>query len=956
MTAVRETGAKLRGLSGAADSVLSSLSNGLILYSIAVVSTAQYFGRISLLLTLLAAVVGCLRGALGTSLLLMAAKGTDEIRREGSYAITAALALSPILVAFMWLLGGQAVGTAPMILVAVATPIVLVQDVLRYVVIAEGRPQVAAIWDGTWFLGSLGLLVSTWLGSQLVTVNILIGGWGALALIALVGLAVSMRMRPRVGGFVSWLTANWQDRLRYAVDAGLEQGGYFILLAVVTALVSPVTTAALRGATALMAPIGMLTAAIPLVMIPESTRRGESQAAVWRRLAKIAAITTVGCLIAGVILRVLPASIGTLLLGNSFGVAQHIIVISAIEYAITAWAIGLLVWLKTFNRSAALLTMKILYVVSMLGLALAGAAVFRSATGVAVGMVIGSVLAATLSFAYFTPWRKSTVAEPVAPEAQPTTLLATLPARPPVWHHKVISRSRVKARQITDYVRLRERNRTSVSSIVVAMWTFAIMGIIGPGIIVMITGPVETLSWLGPLAIAVIAAARFSWIIGLGERRLFEIMFWTFTYAFMGLAPLTEIREQTWPQIVPRSDFDLVWPGVAIVLVGIGAFLLGVILNRALDVRFKSTATEVAASEPGKFSVRHNRIVLLAAIAFACNMYYSSKVGWIQFTQSRLGLNDRAALVWPSIAQMVGVRATVYVSCLGSWVGAIRWRREAKVAERAGFPQPAGRMRLNLLILWVIGILLANSMNPISNPRYLSGTAILAMLAGLGTFATVRRFRIASIGFAGALLVIFPIMDAFRYGLPKDWSKANPINALTSADFDSFANITNGYMIVGREGIRIMGQFLGVIFFWVPRGYWDSKPVDTGIYIANNRGYFVTNLSAPFWIEMYMNGGWILLILAMLAAGYFLHSWDTRIDKQLKQFGVPSYLGTILPFYMFILLRGSLLQAMPFLALATLTWFFLKTPSRPPRRKGVNVRGPTTASQIESRERDLANA
>ena len=74
-------------------------------------------------------------------------------------------------------------------------------------------------------------------------------------------------------------------------------------------------------------------------------------------------------------------------------------------------------------------------------------------------------------------------------------------------------------------------------------------------------------------------------------------------------------------------------------------------------------------------------------------------------------------------------------------------------------------------------------------------------------------------------------------------------NALTSADFDSFANITNGYMIVEREGLRVMGQFLGVVLFWIPRGMWDSKPVDTGIYIANNRGYRWRLQSADWMAE-----------------------------------------------------------------------------------------------------------
>lgn len=51
--------AKRRGSYGVLDQVFSSVSNGLILFAIAVVSTAEEFGLISLLLMLLTAGVGC---------------------------------------------------------------------------------------------------------------------------------------------------------------------------------------------------------------------------------------------------------------------------------------------------------------------------------------------------------------------------------------------------------------------------------------------------------------------------------------------------------------------------------------------------------------------------------------------------------------------------------------------------------------------------------------------------------------------------------------------------------------------------------------------------------------------------------------------------------------------------------------------------------------------------------
>ena len=953
---------KYRGLAGVADQVFSSLSNGLILYAVAVVSTAQYFGLISIQLTLLAAALGCLRGAFGTSLLLKAGDGRDEIRREGSYALTATLLFSPILAASMWLVDTGDSGTTTL-MVAIATPIVLVQDILRYVVIAEGRPHVAALWDGVWFVGSFGLLVCTWMDWHFVNVEFLIGGWALLAFVALIGMGISGQIVPGIKGFGTWLRTDWVHRVRYGVDSGLDQLAIFVMLALVAIIVNPTVTAALRGATALLAPVSMLTSSLPLIVVPETARTSATPSDVWRKLARVSVITSVASTVAGVIWAVLPDSIGTLLLGNTFGITQEIILWIALEYTIAWWALAIMVWLKAFNRSADLLGLKIAYVITLTAFPVLAAWYFREATEIAIALVLASTLVATVAQAYFAPWRDD--GSSADRDGGHRVGRGGTDRQPPVWQHKVMRRSHFAARGIPDFVHPGSQPgaRHGVSSLLLAFWVFAIMGIIGPLLIIMLTGPAPTLTWVGPLAIAIIAAARYAWIIGLGERRLLEIMFWSFTYPFMGLAPMTELREWIWPIITPRSDFSLAWPAVMIVLTGTLAFLLGVFANRSMQVRNQrhGTARRFGPVTPtGDYTVRNYRILILAAFAIAFNLYYSYKVGWIQFTQSRLALEEIVQRIWPSSAVAIFIRAGTYMTLLTAWVALVRFRREAIVAGRSGRPQSVGTMRLNLVLILVISVLLANSMNPISNARYLSGTALLAAAAGLGLFATAARFRISALSFLAALLVIFPIMDVFRYRNAQDLSDANPLRAFLSPDYDSFANIINGYLIAEREGIHVGRQLMGVVLFWIPRALWQDKPVDTGILLAQNRGYFVVNLSAPLWIEMYMNGGYVLLILGMFALGYFLHAWDTRLDMQLSVFKMPSILGSIVPFYMFILLRGSLLQAMPYLMVTVVCWLFVRAKHKRNRRRAVAYPGPATAAARKARrpvppERQPAN-
>ena len=116
------TKSKLRALSGAMDQVFSSLSNGLIIYAIAVVASVGDFGRIALLMTLLAAAIGVLRGSLGTPLLLSSARSVEDVRREGSFAATTALVVAPIVGISMILVSDAAIRPELFLLLAAVRP------------------------------------------------------------------------------------------------------------------------------------------------------------------------------------------------------------------------------------------------------------------------------------------------------------------------------------------------------------------------------------------------------------------------------------------------------------------------------------------------------------------------------------------------------------------------------------------------------------------------------------------------------------------------------------------------------------------------------------------------------------------------------------------------------------------------------------------------------------------
>jgi O-antigen/teichoic acid export membrane protein len=386
------------------DQVFSSASNGIFTFAVAVASTTQSFGQIILMVTALITVLGVQRGALGTPLLLKSDRTTEQIRRDGSFALVAGLATGCAVLVVM-VTFGHAVGL-PAVLLGLSAPILLCQDVLRYVTFADGRPQVAATWDGIWFLGTLLLLVSSWL--KLATVPWLIGAWAVLGLLAFSGMAADLRMMPRVDGFGRWVKDGWQHRVRFATDAGVEQTGVFLVLAMVAVLLSPAATAALRGATVLLSPVAILAGALQLIVISESTRDSAQPRDVWNAALRLmAGIATSGVLL-GVVLCLLPANLGAYLLGPSFEPAQRVLPIVVVGYSATAVGFVVSVFLKTFNRSSDLMRWKIASTAVSLAASTGAALLFRSASGVAVGVAVAAVLMSSLGLAFYAPWEVRT--------------------------------------------------------------------------------------------------------------------------------------------------------------------------------------------------------------------------------------------------------------------------------------------------------------------------------------------------------------------------------------------------------------------------------------------------------------------------------------------------------------------------------------------------------------------
>lgn len=429
---------------------------------------------------------------------------------------------------------------------------------------------------------------------------------------------------------------------------------------------------------------------------------------------------------------------------------------------------------------------------------------------------------------------------------------------------------------------------------ILATWAGVGMVVLLPAILIYVTPTPNSSVWLLALVVTTISGARYTWIVADGRRRLFEMSFWVFTYVFLGIAPLVQLRTGQTPYTAPQIDTTLQLDAMVIIIIGLVAFAIG--LSVPGPRRGFLPETYVVNG------VDLGRTVILAAFALLLDIYFISKVGLENLFSSREDLTRAIESAWPESFIAVLISATTAMSTLVAFIALVKCIRQTKSRE---WPLIA------LTVL--VGLALAITVNPISNARYVFGSAALAVAALFGLFATPRLFRLTAIVWVIALIVVFPVADAFRYSAEGEFKSKTTLESLSSPDFDSVAQINNTVLYVEREGITHGRQAAGVLLFWVPRRFWPDKPLDTGILLAETRGYAFKNLSAPIWAELFINGGWLLLVVGMLGLGLLVKTQDKRIEDSLRRARAPSILACILPFYLMILLRGSLLQAMSYL-------------------------------------------
>ena len=331
---------------------MSSASNTFALLAVARVSDVIEFGIVSLLWIVIMTAVSLLRGLVGTPLLLASAQSAQVLRREleHSFAIAAVLGcLTGICIAIV---GIAFDGVYLAIPLAIAAPIVLLQDVHRYGAVAGGRINLALVSDGVWAAASVGALLITFLPSSVSSPNMVLAIWAFFGGVSLVTISIGQTMSLRFSGGIAWLRSTAKDRTRYGLEAAVGSASALFVAMMGVVLIGVTSAAALQGAGTLLGPLSVIITALPLAVIPEALRANHTNRQTWILLRRLGVAMSILAILIGLAGYILPAQIGDIILGQSWSIVAPLLPFTGLEYAALAWVCICLTMLRSQGKSS----------------------------------------------------------------------------------------------------------------------------------------------------------------------------------------------------------------------------------------------------------------------------------------------------------------------------------------------------------------------------------------------------------------------------------------------------------------------------------------------------------------------------------------------------------------------------------------------------------------------------
>jgi hypothetical protein len=416
-----------------------------------------------------------------------------------------------------------------------------------------------------------------------------------------------------------------------------------------------------------------------------------------------------------------------------------------------------------------------------------------------------------------------------------------------------------------------------------------------------------------------------------GEKRLITMTFWIYVYIFLGLSPMLQLMDKTFP-LAGRYSAETIVLGFSMIIAGLLSYELG---RHLLLLKFGAFINHIIM-QFDKRTISLKKVFYFSIFAILVTSVLINMTGGVRTIilprhQRVVYLMEFVREEGQAKYQMLStfLRVPVFVAFISLW--ALRLHNSKKNNNPLTL-----RHKTILFILLAFNVLVNN---PVNSSRFWFGTIVLSL-----AFITLKwrkaSFAIISFIIIMLFIFIFPFADMFRHTTDIDIKRLTSKGSITyhlvnKGDYDSFQQILNTVNYVKSAGLSFGRQFTGSLLFWFPRSIWENKPISSGQLVAEKMGYTNRNLSQPLWGEAYLDAGILGIILVFIGYGFLTTAIENFYLERHKT--DLTFFSTLVPFfaaYQFFLLRGCLMTAFAYLVPLVLFLFLVTEKIRFQKRQG----------------------
>lgn len=314
----------------AVDQAISGASNVLIAVLAARVLGVASFGYFGIVFVVFTLVQGVSRALVCDPLLVHA--GELAKRRGEAIGTSCALGfgLATLLAVFALAVRAKQpeLGEALLVL-APFLPLLMLQDLGRYLGVASQRPGKSVTLDAAWLL-IVTAAVTALLIEHVHTLAWFIAVWAGSG--AAAGLLVFWQQRgARLAVGLDWIRHTWQFSWRYLISYTSTQTSLLGASSAVAGIAGARALGAVQGTVLLARPFGTLQIAAVVGGAAEIARTGVSGRAVRKRIIGISTVASIVALVNAVIMLVLPDSLGVIVLGKTWHATKPLLLPTAVQ-------------------------------------------------------------------------------------------------------------------------------------------------------------------------------------------------------------------------------------------------------------------------------------------------------------------------------------------------------------------------------------------------------------------------------------------------------------------------------------------------------------------------------------------------------------------------------------------------------------------------------------------------